>query len=264
MKKNKEPIKAVVLALAMVLGLAITSVHAGTKVEKLINDGHKAYQNMDYEKAIVLYEMALESDPVNVTALKYCAYACRRSGNNEAAIKYLKELYAITMAEKIMDQIVAIKSEMEFEAFSKEESDDKAVDKTYRHLVSVNAIPWLALFTNLSYEFMLGDYVGLRLVGYAWIMSSGFSGITGQIHYYPQGRGLAGWLVGGGVGFNYGGYNVASILPSAQAGYRWIGNEGFSVDVMLGAIYIGGMMDQSYFGHYYIWPSVELNIGYAF
>jgi hypothetical protein len=241
--------KAAVIIL--VLLLAVSAACAAGSAEEYILQGHGYYKAQKYGKAVEMYKKALGLDPANETALKYCGYAYTKAGDYGTALIYLKELYAITLDPKIKKTIDAI----EYEG----EGKDEEKGKIYRNLVSVNVIPYAALFFNASYELAIGNSFALRAGVYTWSLVPDFAGIFVQAHFYPQGRGLAGWSFGGGVGTLQ-----AKILPNIRGGYRWIFNSGFSMDVMLGTILIQSLTHQAIGGIGSMWPSVEYSLGYAF
>jgi hypothetical protein len=244
-------LRAAVLAIALVI--AANAAFAAEDADKYVEQGHQYYKAMKYGKAVGMYRKALALDPANETALKYCGYAYVRAGNYDTAIKYFNELYSISLDPKIKKIIDTLENRDE------DKGEDGEKEKIYRNLFSVNVIPYIALFLNFSYEFSLADTIGIRLGAFTWSMVPQFSGVFAQIHFYPQSRGLSGWMFGGGLGTLQ-----ANLLPSVQGGYRWIFDSGFSMDLMLGTIFIESLTRQAFGEAGSLWPSVEFSLGIAF
>ncbi|MFP4465583.1 MAG: hypothetical protein ACLFP1_00860 [Candidatus Goldiibacteriota bacterium] len=139
---------------------------------------------------------------------------------------------------------------------------DEGNEKTPDNYISMNALSFLGLFFNCSYERSFGDVVGLRIGGAYWALQPSSDVVLGggfaELYFYPEGEALRGFFMGPGVSVIEG----PNYIPKASIGYRWI-NGNFGMDIVFGA-HILATLDEVMADVMPAWPSLEFNLGYAF
>ena len=112
-KKNKKFVVPVIISsiavlavvAAVIIVLTINSSGKDRKLQEQLDLGEKYISELDYEQAIVAYEMAIEIDPMSADAYLGLAAAYMSAGNYEKAIETLKLGYEKTGNEVMLTQM---------------------------------------------------------------------------------------------------------------------------------------------------------------
>lgn len=133
MRKNNK-IKIGIFALvviACIVGIIIYSNSSGQRLQRQLNLGQKYLNELNYEQAVVAYELALEIDPLSAEAYLGLAEAYVAQDNYEKAVEILQKGYEITGNEDIKKQLDICSAELERrkEASNKKNEEIKPEEK---------------------------------------------------------------------------------------------------------------------------------------
>lgn len=133
MRKNNK-IKIGIFALvviACIVGIIIYSNSSGQRLQRQLNLGQKYLNELNYEQAVVAYELALEIDPLSAEAYLGLAEAYVAQDNYEKAVEILQKGYEVTGNEDIKKQLDICSAELERrkEASNKKNEEIKPEEK---------------------------------------------------------------------------------------------------------------------------------------
>lgn len=112
MKKNGKMMAAIIgiIVVAVIAGFFACSNRTEVRVRKQLALGQKYLEEMNYEQAVVAFELALEIEPMSVEAYLGLVEVYIRTGDFEIALEYATKGYEVTKDERLKEKINMIES----------------------------------------------------------------------------------------------------------------------------------------------------------
>ena len=143
--------------------------------------------------------------------------------------------------------------------------------------ISVNPLMLALGYLPLNFRVALTNKMALGLQAYGRFFGFGNYKIHGggggiSAKFFLNGTAISdSWFVEPAIGAGYSNYNGVgywSISPRVIAGYTWVWDSGFLINLGIGAEYTHAFVDKGVFGkHSYgfhgIWPTGEFSLGWA-
>lgn len=108
MKNNKTIIGLMVSAIVIVIAIIGFMLYQNSdmvKVREQLELGLKYLSELEYDQAVVAYEIAIEIEPMNVDAYLGLAAAYVGKGDYEASVRVLQKGYDLTQDETLMNKL---------------------------------------------------------------------------------------------------------------------------------------------------------------